>query len=121
MEACTQETVKELLLPLLEKDFVFSYRHEKGGDSACSYISRFQKGKDYFEWREVSGSDEINLVVYVRGGYDFPTVKSMDKKKAKQFSWKHIFKRPTMQEKRIFYAKLVIEQANGSSFFGIPL
>lgn len=115
----TPETMKELLAPLLEKGFVFSYFHEKGGDSSCVYISRFQKGRDFFDWREVSGSDEVNLVVFVGGEYKFPSLKLRYKKAFRKFAWKHFFRRATMQEKRKFYAELLLSERNNPDFFGI--
>ncbi len=116
----TPETMKELLAPLLERGFAFSYFNEKGGDSSCVYISRFQKGRDFFDWREVSGSDEVNLVAFVKGEYKFPSIKLRYKKPLRKFAWKHIFSRATMQEKRKFYAELLLGELNSPDFFGIP-
>ncbi len=76
----TAETIKNLLAPLLEKGFTFEYTHEKGGDSSCVYIGRFRKGKDFFDWREVSGGDEINFVAKVDGQYRFPSLKHLIKR-----------------------------------------
>ncbi len=118
----TAETVKNLLAPLLEKGFVFAYKNEKGGDSSCSYISRFQKGRDYFDWREVSGSDDVHFVAFVQGGYQFPSLKSLYPKEMKKFAFKHIFKKATLAEKRVFYAELLLTYlSTHSDFFGIPL
>ena len=57
------ENVKSLLAPFLEKGFAFEYLYQKGGDSSCVYICRFKKGKDFVDWREVSGGDEITAAV----------------------------------------------------------
>lgn len=116
----TAETIKNLLTPLLEKGFSFEYTHEKGGDSSCVYIGRFRKGKDFFDWREVSGGDEINFVVWVKGEYKFPSLKNLYKKEFRAFSLKHLFKKPTIAEKRAFYAGLLINELQTKpDFFGI--
>lgn len=116
----TAETIKDLLSPLLEKGFTFEYTHEKGGDSSCVYIGRFRKGRDFFDWREVSGGDDINFVAYVRGEYKFPSLKYLYKKDFRAFSFKHLFKRATLMEKRKFYAELLIKELQTKpDFFGI--
>ena len=116
----TAETIKDLLSPLLEKGFAFEYTHEKGGDSSCVYIGRFRKGRDFFDWREVSGGDDINFVVYVRGEYKFPSLKYLYKKEFRAFSFKHLFKKATLMEKRKFYAELLIKELQTKpDFFGI--
>ncbi len=120
-EVFTVETVKNLLAPLLDKGFTFEYTHEKGGDSSCVYIGRFHKGRDFFDWREVSGSNDIHLVVYVNGEYKFPSIKTRYKKEFRAFRWKHLFSPPTLAEKRVFYAKLLLTELTSSDFFGIPL
>ena len=121
-EVFTAETIKNLLAPLLEKGFVFEYTHEKGGDSSCVYIGRFRKGRDFFDWREVSGGDDINLVVWVDGRYKFPSLKFLYKKEFRSFSLKHLFKKATLAEKRKFYADLLIHELQTKpTFFGISL
>ncbi len=120
-EVFTAETIKNLLAPLLEKGFVFTYTHEKGGDSSCAYIGRFQKGKDFFDWREISGSDEINFVVYAGGVYRFPSLKGRYKKEFRAFKCKHLFRRALMSEKREFYASLLLRELQNPDFFGIKL
>ena len=118
----TAETIKNLLAPLLEKGFSFEYTHEKGGDSSCVYIGRFRKGKDFFDWREVSGGNEINFVVFVKGEYKFPSLKDLYKKEFRAFTFKHLLKRETMAEKRDFYAKLLLKELQDKpTFFGIAL
>ncbi len=117
----TAETVKNLLAPLLERGFTFEYTHEKGGDSSCVYISRFRKGKDYFDWREVSGSQEVNFVAFVRGEYKFPSLKVLYKKEMRAFAFKHIFRRATLLDKREFYASLLLRELEKTDFFGITL
>ena len=121
-EVFTAETIKNLLAPLLEKGFVFEYTHEKGGDSSCVYIGRFRKGRDFFDWREVSGGDDINLVVWVDGRYKFPSLKFLYKKEFRSFSLKHLFKKATLAEKRKFYADLLMNELQTKpTFFGISL
>ena len=116
----TAETIKNLLAPLLEKGFTFEYTHEKGGDSSCVYIGRFKKGRNFFDWREVSGSDDINLVAYVNGQYRFPSLKYLYKKEFRRFTLKHLFKKATLSQKREFYARLLIKELQTKpDFFGI--
>lgn len=119
-EVFTAETIKNLLFPLTEKGFTFSYTHEKGGDSSCVYIGRFQKGRDFFDWREVSGSNEINFVVFVKGEYRFPSLKFAYKKEFRAFTIKHLFKKATMAERREFIASLIKKEMEKPDFFGIP-
>ncbi len=118
-ENVTAETVKKLLAPLLARGFAFEYFNEKGGDSSCVYISRFRKGKDFFDWREVSGSEQINLVVFVDGQYKFPNLKGLYKKEMRGFALKHLFKKATFAEKRAFHAKLLLRELEKPDFFGI--
>ena len=116
----TAETIKNLLAPLLEKGFAFEYTHEKGGDSSCVYIGRFKKGRNFFDWREVSGGDDINLVAFVNGQYHFPSLKYLYKKEFRRFTLRHIFKRATLAQKREFYARLLIKELQTKpNFFGI--
>ena len=118
-EAFTAETIKNLLYPLTENGFSFTYTHEKGGDSSCVYIGRFQKGRDFFDWREISGADEIHLVVYVNGEYRFPSLKSAYKKEFRAFKMKHLFRRATLGERREFMASLLKKEMEKPDFFGI--
>ena len=116
----TAETIKNLLAPLLEKGFAFEYTHEKGGDSSCVYIGRFKKGKNFFDWREVSGSNDINFVVWVDGQYRFPSLKYLYKKEMRAFAIKHLFKRATLSQKRAFYAELLLKELRTKpDFFGL--
>lgn len=118
-ETFTAETIKNLLTPLTEKGFSFTYTHEKGGDSSCVYIGRFQKGRDFFDWREISGADEIHLVVFVNGEYRFPSLKSTYKKEFRAFKFKHVFKKATLNAKREFVASLLKKEMEKPDFFGI--
>jgi hypothetical protein len=122
-EVIMAENVKKLLAPFLEKDFAFEYLYQKGGDSSCVYICRFKKGKDFVDWREVSGGNEINVVVYQNGGYQFPSFKTKYKKEYSSFKMKHLFKRATLDERRVFIAELLNKEllANPDNFYGIKL
>ncbi len=117
----TAETIKELLSPLLAKGFVFEYTHEKGGDSSCVYIGRFKRGRDFFDWREVSGSNEIHFVAFVNGEYKFPSLKTLYKKELRAYAWKHLFRKDTLAGKRKFYAELLLRELEKPAFFGIAI
>ena len=119
----TADKVKNLMQPLIDKGCFFDYFYEKGGDSSCVYICRYKKGKDFFDWREVSGAQEIHIVVCVNGEFQFPSLKYLFKKEHKAFKWKHIFSKPTYAEKRAFVASLLCKElASGKpDFFGIKL
>ncbi|MBR4943608.1 MAG: hypothetical protein IKZ28_06205 [Clostridia bacterium] len=122
-DVLTAETVKNLTKPILEKGFFFEYFYQKGGDSSCVYICRFKKGKEYWDWREVSGGEEINIVTFVNGEFGFPSLKTLYPKEYKKFQWKHLFRRPTMDERRAFVASLLVAelQSGKPDFFGIEL
>lgn len=116
------EQIKSLTSPLLERGFAFEYFHQKGGDSSCVYICRYRKGKDFFDWRETSGDEEIRFVAFVHGEYVFPSLKSLYKKEFRAFAVKHLLKRATMEEKRAFIAALLIKELNEKpNFFGIEV
>ena len=116
-----EKEMKALFAPFLEKGFSYRYFYEKGGDSSCVYIYRFQRGKDFFDLREVSGSDELNFVVYENGNYQFPSLKYLYKKEFKKFSLQHLFKKPTAREKREFFATLLKKEFQKDNFFGIQI
>ena len=119
----TADKVKNLMQPLIDKGCFFDYFYEKGGDSSCVYICRYKKGRDFFDWREVSGGDEINIVVYAGGTYDFPKIKTIAPKAYRDFCIKHIFRRASMPEKRAFVAAVLCQElASGKpDFLGIKL
>ncbi len=122
-EVVSAENIKKLTAPFLEKGFSFSYFYQKGGDSSCVYICRYQKGRDFFDWREVSGGNEINIVVYVDGAYRFPSLKTLYPKQYRAFKMKHLFKKATTDERRAFVADLLNAELskNETEFFGIKL
>ena len=117
------DEIQNLLAVFLEKGFSFRYFYEKGGDSSCVYICRFQKGKDFFDWREVSGAQEIHLVLKVDGQFVFPNLYKRHKKIARAFFLKHLFHRATMEEKRDLFAQMLRKELadNPNDFFGIKL
>jgi hypothetical protein len=84
-------------------------------------ICRYRKGRDFWDWREVSGGNEINIVVYVNGAYDFPSLKTMYKKEHRAFKMKHLFKKATVAERRAFVASLLINELQNPDFFGIKI
>lgn len=122
-EVRAAESIKKRLAPFLEKGFAFEYFHEKGGDSSCVYICRLKKGRDFFDWREVSGANEIHLVVKANGEFQFPNLALRHKKLDRAFKLKHIFKRPSMDERRDHFASLLLAELNEKPdrFFGITL
>ena len=112
--------MKAAFAAFLDKGFTYRYFYEKGGDSSCVYIYRFQKGKDFFDLREVSGGDELNFVVYARGEYQFPLLNRLYPKEFSAFRWKHFFRKATKKEKRTFFAELLTRRfLENPDFFGI--
>ena len=121
-EVQSAEEIKRLTAPFLEKGFSFEYFYQKGGDSSCVYIGRFKRGKDFFDWREVSGGDDINFVVWVNGQYKFPSLKYLYKKECRSFALKHLFRKATLAQKREFYATLLLKELQEKpDFFGIKV
>ena len=122
MQSQIFEQIKKRTLPFIEAGFAFEYFHQKGGDSSCVYICRYKKGKDYFDWREVSEADEIHFVVYANGEYQFPKLQLAYKKDF--FSiLKRLLKKPSIEEKRDAFAKALLEKLreNPTNFYGITL
>ena len=114
-----ERDMKQAFAPFIERGFTYRYFYEKGGDSFCVYIYRFQKGKDFFDLREVSGGDELNFVVYADGAYQFPSLKYLYKKEYRAFKFKHLFRKPTATERRAFTAQLLLNELQKPTFFGI--
>lgn len=115
--------MQALTTPFLDKGFVFEYSYQKGGDSSCVYIYRYKKGRAYFDLREVSGTTDITFVVYVNGAYVFPSLKTLYKKEYRSFFWKHVFKKATRTDKRVFITQLLKKKLaeDPNNFFGIKL
>ncbi len=109
------EQIKKLAAPFIkERGFSFKYFHEKGGDSSCVYICRFQKGNDFFDVRETSGRYELHLVVYAKGEYRFPKFK-------RKFTFKSLFQKRTIDDERAFLISELEKEWNSENpqFFGI--
>ncbi len=118
----TAEIMKKLNARFLdERGFSFEYFQEKGGDSACVYICRFRKGKNYFDLREPSGRYELNLMVYANGQYFFPSLKTLFPKEYRAFRWKHLFSKATVNDHRAWVAQMLEKEWNSPKpdFFGI--
>ena len=117
------DDIKELMTPFIEKGFVFEYFYEKGGDSSCVYVCRFKKGRDYFDWRETSGENEVHLMTFVDGEYRFPSIKTLYPQESRVFAVKHILKKATFQQRRVFVAELLKKEllSGKADFLGIPL
>ncbi len=114
--------MKAAFAAFLDKGFTYRYFYEKGGDSSCVYIYRFQKGKDFFDLREVSGGNELNFVVYAKGGYQFPLLKRLYPKEFSAFARKHFFRKATREERRELFARLLTKYLEEhTDFFGIAL
>lgn len=122
-ELISEEEIKKRTAPFLERGFAFEYFYQKGGDSSCVYICRFKKSKDFFDWREVSGANEIHLVVSVNGEYRFPDLEKRHPKTVRTFKRKHLFKKATLSDRRDLFAELLLEELRSSpaDFFGISL
>ncbi len=120
-EIQSAEHIKSLTAPILERGFSFKYFYQKGGDSSCVYICRFQKGKDFLDWREVSGGNEINIVAFVRGEYVFPSLKTLFPKAYKAFKRKHFFRRANVVARRQFVADCLLTALNEGNLFGIKV
>ena len=117
-----EKEMKAAFAAFLNKGFTYRYFYEKGGDSSCVYIYRFQKGKDFFDLREVSGGNELNFVVYTRGEYQFPLLKRLYPKEFSAFNRKHFFRKATREERRALFACLLNKYLEEhTDFFGIEL
>ena len=118
-----EKEMKAAFAAFIEQGFSYRYFYEKGGDSSCVYIYRFQKGKDFFDLREVSGGEELNFVVYAGGSYQFPLLKRLFPKEFAAFRRKHFFRKATKQERRALFAELLNKRLAECSkdFFGISL
>jgi len=117
-----EKEMKAAFAAFIDRGFTYRYTYEKGGDSSCVYIYRFQKGREFFDLREVSGGDELNFVVYARGEYQFPLLKRLYPKEFSAFRRKHFFRRATKEEKRAFFAEILTAHLEKhSDFFGILL
>lgn len=106
---------------LFEAGFVYEYTYDKGSDSSCVYIYRFRRGRDFLDFRTVSGGRERNVVAFSDGQYVFPDLKLRHKKAFRAFARKHFFKKATSEELWAFAARLLKEEGASGTLFGIPL
>ena len=120
-ESQVEKQMKNRFSYLLESGFCYEYTYEKGGDSSCVYIHRFQKGGDRVDFREVSGGEELNVMVYRRGEYAFPDIYARYKKETFSFRAKHLFRRATKEERFNFLAELIKRECEKGELFGIKL
>ena len=116
-----EKEMKEAFGYFLEKGFTYRYFYEKGGDSSCVYIYRFQKGKNFFDLRENSGGDELNFVVFANGEYQFPSLKYLYKSEFRAFKLRRLFRATTKREKREFFAQILTERAKTGDFFSLEV
>lgn len=106
---------------LFEAGFCYEYTYDKGSDSSCVYIYRFRRGRDFFDFRTVSGGKERNTVAFANGQYVFPNLKLRHKKAFGAFHRKHFFKKATDEELWAFAAQLLKAESESGTLFGIPL
>ena len=106
---------------LLEAGFIYEYLYDKGSDSSCVYIYRLKKGRDYLDFRSVSGGGEGNFVVFSNGQYIFPDLRLRHKKLFREFFWKHLLKKATVEERWQFAARLLREELSDGKLFGVSL
>jgi len=111
---------------VIEREFSFlleagdyEYLYDKGSDSSCVYIYRLKKGRDYLDFRSVSGGGEGNFVVFSNGQYIFPNLRLRHKKLFREFFWKHLLKKATVEERWQFAARLLREEFSDGKIFGI--
>lgn len=106
---------------LLDAGFSYEYLYDKGSDSSCVYIYRFKKGRDFFDFRTVSGGKERNIVAFSGGQYLFPDLKNRHKKALRAFGRKHLFKKATSEELWTLAAELLRAEISDGKLFGIIL
>lgn len=101
--------------------FIYEYGYTKVSDSSCVYVHAFKKGRDRFELRAVSGSNEINAVAFVGGEYRFPDLKRKYEKLWKKAKRKRTFRRMRACDTWDFIAEALEEEAASGAFFGIAI
>lgn len=106
---------------LFDAGFSYRYTYDKGSDSSCVYIMRFEKGRDFIDLRTLSGGSERNFVVFSGGQYLFPDLCRRHKKEARAFRVKHFFRKPTEEELFALEADLLRAEIADGKLFGIPL
>lgn len=116
-----QAEIEEYFAFLFEGGFSYEYTYDKGSDSSCVYIYRFKKGRDFLDFRALSGGGEGTFVVFSGGEYLFPALKSRHKKLFSAFKRKHFFKKATPSERWAFAASLMQAEIADGKIFGISL
>jgi len=106
---------------LLEAGFAYEYLYDKGSDSSCVYIYRFKKGREFIDFRVVSGGNERNVVVFADGQYIFPNFNVRHKKAVRAFKFRHLLKKATNEELWRFASELVQAEIKDGKLFGIGL
>ena len=106
---------------LLDAGFFYRYTYDKGSDSSCVYIMRFEKGPDFIDIRTLSAGCERIFVVFSGGQYLFPDLCRRHKKEARAFRVKHFFRKPTEEELFALEADLLRAEIADGKLFGIPL
>ena len=59
-----EEIIGRELAFLSEAGFGYEYLYDKGSDSSCVYIYRLKKGRDFLDFRTLSGGEKGNFVVF---------------------------------------------------------
>ena len=116
-----EEIIGRELAFLSEAGFGYEYLYDKGSDSSCVYIYRLKKGRDFLDFRTVSGGEKGNFVVFSGGRYLFPDLRLHHKKMFRAFALKHLFKRATVEERWRFAAELLKAEVTDGKLFDIPL
>lgn len=106
---------------LLCAGFSYEYLYEKGSDSSCVYIYRFRRGRDFIDFRTISGGKEKNVVVFSDGQYLFPNLALRHKKTLRIFRRKHLFKKISDEELWTLAAELLKTEISDGKLFGITL
>ena len=106
---------------LLEKGFEYEYLYDKGSDSSCVYIYRLKRGRDFFDFRAVSGGKTGTFVVCAKGEYLFPSLTLRHKKEYGAFKRKHFFRRATKEEEFALAAAFLKSELENGELFGIRI
>ena len=113
--------IKTAMQPFLDKGFFFEYFYEKGENGEPVYICRFKKGKSSLDWRESEDGSQIAFWVKTKEKTTVLNLKERFPKQHRRFFWKHFFRKATIDERRIFLAKLLVLELESENhdFFGI--
>ncbi len=113
-----QDLLEEKFAFLIQDGFSYEYTYDKGSDSSCVYIYRFRRGRDFIDFRAVSGGGTGTIVVFSGGEYIFPTFAVKYKKQIRAFKRKHFFKKPTVAD-RFELASVLLQQEWLTGGFGL--